>query len=244
MRSLILVAMLVANGCGKSDQPAPTPKFEAAGYRETSEAERTAGKAALAAAKLPLPAGWEPGFGDLDGERSYQKNQVTVELYLAAADELVAAVNEPVTTLDELVARAKPQVRDGWPFWARRFTALADKGSAGTDISIRGPLQSNDECGDEGCRDAWHDSAYVGFVMYRSLGPHRFRCGVHGLVLGGGNPALDEAIAACKALALWGASYHRRDARARAGGNVPHHVRASRRRRARTLRRWGWAGSS
>jgi hypothetical protein len=201
--AILVGLVLVACSGGKSGEGEPKAnpeKWKAEGFRETTAEERAAAQAALAGATLGLTKDWtESRVGD--GSRRFTRNATVLELYLANAEELVAVADEPPASLDELIARTRPgAVRDGWPFWSFRFKAIADQGASGTDAWIRGTLEKNAECGDSGCGDTWSDSAEVGFVMMRTFGPHRFRCGAHGLDVGGGNAALDEAFAACKAM--------------------------------------------
>lgn len=201
------IALVLMIGCGKSeskqssDEAKPEKrKWETRGYRETTPEERKAAGAALAAAKLPLPPAWEERTSR-DGTRFFESNNVTIELYLANADDMVAVLDEPPMTVDELVVRVKPKENqiDGWPFLSKRFTTVTS-GSSGNDFWIRGPLQVNEQCGDTGCDPkGWVDGGRPGFVVYRVQNGHRFRCAGWGI-----DPVkhtVDEAFDACTKLA-------------------------------------------
>jgi hypothetical protein len=204
MRTWIWVVLVI--GCGKSekqtDEAKPAKKkWETAGYRDTTPEERKPAGAALAAAKLPLSDKWteQPSR---DGKRYFDSNNVSIELYLANASEMVAVLDEPPTTVDELVARVKPNDNqiDGWPFLFDRFTTVTS-GSAGNDFWIRGPIQVNEHCGDHGCDPkTWVDGGRDGFVVYRLQGTHRFRCAAFGIAPV--KHTVDEAFDACTKLSL------------------------------------------
>ena len=150
IRTIAMLAVAVAvaaAGCGSGEaEPAPRSK----GYRNTTPQERTAARAALARARLGLPAGWsEEAAGD--GVRRFANgSMVTLELYLAGVEERVAVADEPPRSLDELVARF-------------RFGRVTDRGSNGDTWWVGG---SN---GEERM-----------FVVMRRAGGQRFRCAARG----------------------------------------------------------------